>query len=121
VYSPGTVFAIYIGGILRDVWIGRAGHSERRLAMSALEEIKERTMEAVWKAPNQRIRPIDLKRKLEEERSLIPVAIRDVLKELIGEGKLVYTYRDPCSYVEIPITESHHAAPPMKVIQDKSE
>ena len=84
--------------------------------MNALEEIKERTMEAVWETPNQRIRPIDLKRKLEEH-SLVPVAIRDMLKELIGEGKLVYTYRDPCSYVEIPATESHHAAPSMKVIQ----
>jgi hypothetical protein len=88
--------------------------------MNALAEMKERTMEAIWEAPNQRLRPIDLKRKLEEKHSLVPVAIRDVLKELIGEGKLVYTYRDPCSYVEIPATEIHQAAPPMKDIQDKS-
>ena len=79
--------------------------------MSALGEIKERTVEAVWEAPNQRIRPIDLRRKLEKEHGLVLVAIKDVLKELIGEGKLVYTYRDPCSYVEIPVTESQHATP----------
>ena len=88
--------------------------------MNAHEETKERIREAVWGAPDQRIRPIDLERKLEKEHGLALVAIKDVLKELIGEGELVFTYRDPCSFVEIPGTESHHAARPMKVIPDQS-
>ena len=60
---------------------------------------------------------------------LVPECIRvdvqgdtkeEVLKELVDGGELVLTYRDPCSYVEIPVEESHHAARPMKVIPNKS-
>ena len=97
-----------------------AEHGERRLAMNAHEETKERIMEAVSGAPDQRIRPIDLERKLKKEHGLAPAALKDVLKELMGEEELVFTYRDPCNYVEIPAAESHHAARPMRVLQDKS-
>ncbi len=88
--------------------------------MNAHEKTRERILEAVSGALNQRIRPIDLERKLEHEHGLARSAIKVVLKELVGEGELVLTYRDPCSYVEIPVEESHHAARPMKVIPDKS-
>jgi hypothetical protein len=88
--------------------------------MNAHEETKERIMEAVWGAQNQRIRPIDLEKKLEQEHGLAPSTIKGELKELVDEGELVFTYRDPCSYVEIPVEENHHAARPMKVVADKS-
>jgi hypothetical protein len=88
--------------------------------MNAHEKTKERIMEAVWGAENQRIRPIDLERKLEHEHGFALSAIKELLKELVDDGELVRTYRDPCSYVEIPVEESHHAARPMKVIPDKS-
>ena len=88
--------------------------------MTAHEETEERIMDAVCEAPNQRMRPIDLEKKLEQEHGLAISAIKDVLKELVGEGVLVLTYRDPCSFVEIPVEESHHAARPMKVVPDKS-
>jgi hypothetical protein len=88
--------------------------------MNAREETRERILEAVWEAPNQRIRPVNLEKKLEHEHGLALSAIKDVLKELVDEGELVLTYRDPCSYVEIPFEESHHAARPMKVIPNKS-
>ena len=84
--------------------------------MTAYEEIRERVLEAVWGAPNQRVRPVEL----EHEHGIALSAIKDVLKELVDEGELVLTYRDPCSYVEIPFEESHHAARPMKVIPNKS-
>jgi hypothetical protein len=87
--------------------------------MSAHEETRERIMEAVWGAENQRIRPIELEKKLDQEHGLLVSAIKVAVSELIDEGQLVYTYRDPCSYVEIPVEESHHAARPMKVIPDK--
>jgi hypothetical protein len=87
--------------------------------MNAHEETKERIMEAVWNAENQRMRPIDLEKKLEHEHGLTLWWIKDAVNELVDEGQLVYTYRDPCSYVEIPIEEGHHAARPMKVIPDK--
>jgi hypothetical protein len=35
----------------------------------------------------------------------------DVLKDLIEEGELVYTYRDPCSYVEFPCNGCQGGAP----------
>ena len=89
--------------------------------MNVHEETKERIMVAVCEAADQRIRPIDLERKLVHEHGLAVSAIKDVLKELVDEGDLVFTYRDPCSFVEIPVEESHHAARPMKVIQDKSK
>ena len=88
--------------------------------MNAHEEIIERIMEAVLGAPDQRIRPIDLGKKLEQEHGLAPSTIKDAVHELTADGELAYTYRDPCSYVEIPVEESHHAARPMKVIPDKN-
>ena len=88
--------------------------------MNAHEKTRERILEAVWGAPDQRIRPVELEKKLEHEHGLALSAIKDVLKELVDESELVFTYRDPCSYVEIPVEESHHAARPMKVIPNKS-
>jgi hypothetical protein len=88
--------------------------------MTTREETKERIMEAVSGAPDQRLRPIDLERNLEKEHGLARAAIKDVLKELMGEGELVFTYRDPCNYVEIPGSESHHAARPLKFIKDQN-
>ena len=88
--------------------------------MNASEETREKVKEAVWAAPDQRIRPIDLGRKLDQEHGLGASTIKDAVDELVGDGELVYTYRDPCSYVEIPDAQSHHAARPMKVIPDRS-
>jgi hypothetical protein len=82
--------------------IGCAEHRERRLHMNAHEETKERIMEAVSGAPNKRIRPIDLEKELEQELGLAFSTTKDTVKELVGEGELVFTYRDPCSYVETP-------------------
>jgi len=86
--------------------------------MNAHEETRKRIMEAVWETPNRRIRPIDLEQKLKQEHGFAFSTIKNALKELVGEGALVFTYRDPCSYVEIPVEESHHAARPMKVIPE---
>jgi len=99
---------------------GCAQHSEGRLMMNASEEIRERIMKAVVGAPDQRLRPIDLGKQLHQEHGMAPSTVKDVVNELVDDGELVYTYRDPCSYVEIPVAESHHAARPMKVIPDKS-
>lgn len=88
--------------------------------MDVDKQTLERITKAVWGAPEQRIRPIDLAKRLEQEYRLPPSATKSAVNELVGDGELVYTYRDPCSYVEVPFAESHHAARPMKVIPDKS-
>ena len=88
--------------------------------MNTQEEIKEEIAKDVWESPEQRIRPIELEKKLEKEYGLARAVFKDVLKELIGEGELVFTYRDPCNYVEVPSAESHHAARPMKFVKDQN-
>ena len=75
---------------------------EGRLNMFVNEDIKERIMNFVGHATDNRMRPIELHRKLLQQPGLGLYTIKLACKELVDEGKLVYTYRDPCSYVEIP-------------------
>jgi hypothetical protein len=86
--------------------------------MRTHEQIEERILEVVSDQPNQRIRPVTLERELREELGISLHAIKAALNDLVQEESLVFTYRDPCSYVEIPVAESHRPARPMKVIRD---
>jgi hypothetical protein len=88
--------------------------------MNAHEETKERILEEVWTAENQRVRPADLERRLAHERGLALSSVKDAVNELVAEGFLVYAYRDPCSFLEIPTEEAHHAARPMEWVPDNS-
>jgi hypothetical protein len=98
----------------------RAEYSNGRLIMNAHEDTREWIMDAVWTAKNQRVRPTHLERRLVHERGVTPSSIKDAVDGLVAEGMLVYAYRDPCSYLEIPTEQAHHAARPMEVIPDKS-
>ena len=89
--------------------------------MNEYEMHRERVMELVGSAPNQRMRPIDLTRQLAQESGLSAYVVNEIIKDLVEEADLVYAYRDPCSYVEIPCNGcegGHHAARPMKVVMD---
>ena len=89
--------------------------------MNMYEVHKERVMELVGSTPNQRMRPTDLRRQLLQESGLSPFVVNEIIKDLVEEEDLVYAYRDPCSYVEIPCngcTGGHKAARPMKVVID---
>ena len=86
--------------------------------MDSLERIKTHIMKMVFDAKNQRIRPHDLEKSISREIGVLISETKEALKELIQMGRLVFTYRDPCSYVEFPVVERHHAARPMKVIRD---
>ena len=70
--------------------------------MTEYDVLKERIMELVATSENQRVRPIaaiqTLIRELGTSRHVLNAAVRD----LVDDGELVYAYRDPCSYVEIP-------------------
>jgi hypothetical protein len=83
--------------------------------MNTREETRTKIMEIVSGALNQRIRPFELERKLEREHSLALSTIKHALRELVDARELVYTYRDPCTYVEIPVTESARAERPLTV------
>lgn len=87
--------------------------------MEEKKRIEKKIMEIISRSPEQRIRPVELERKLKSEEGFTSTAIKETLNALMEEGKLVFTYRDPCSYVEIPVQEVHHAARPMKVIKDE--
>ena len=70
------------------------------------QEVVSRILSVVSSAPNKRIRPIDLERVLLDEGAPSKETIKEALSGLMLAGELVYTYRDPCSFVELPAIES---------------
>ena len=70
--------------------------------MPELLEIKRQIMTLVSEAENQRRRPHELHESLLHSSGVSRSAIQQALNDLVREGNLVFTYRDPCSYVEIP-------------------
>ncbi len=77
--------------------------------MQTGKQIKTRIMAIVSGASKHRIRPIDLERALVDEGEESKTAIKRALAELVQERKVVYSYRDPCSFVELPAVESNSA------------
>ncbi len=89
--------------------------------MTEHEQMKEKLLDLVASSPNQRLRPIDAEQIVAQEFDLSTSAINEVVKGLVEDGELVYTYRDPCSYLEIPCNGcdgGHRAARPMTVVTD---
>jgi hypothetical protein len=74
--------------------------------MRDIGELKSRVLELVAKAPERRIRPIDLERAILGEGGSSKTALKQALNALVQAEKLVYTYRDPCSFLELPALES---------------
>ena len=78
-------------------------------------------MELVATSKNQRLRPIEAAQILRQERGASSFAVIEAVSDLVEDGELVYAYRDPCSYVEIPCNGCdgpHRAARPMQVVTD---
>ncbi len=89
--------------------------------MTAYDVQRERLLDLVATAPNQRIRPSELSQKLAQEIGSSTFVANELIKHTVAEGDLVYAYRDPCSYVEIPCNGcegGHRAARPMRVFAD---
>ncbi len=70
--------------------------------MNEYDVLKKRIMELVTTSKNQRMRPNDAKQTLARELDVSPFSVKKAVRELVEEGDLVYAYRDPCSYLEIP-------------------
>lgn len=97
------------------------GSATGRLVMNEHRMHRERIMELVGSARNQRMRPIELTQQLAKESGLSANEVNKIIKELVDEEDLVFSFRDPCSYVEIPCNGcegGHRAARPMKVVMD---
>ena len=73
--------------------------------MSAHETMKEQVMALFASTPNGRLRPRDVEKGVGGPFRGSSSLFADVLKDLIDEGRLVYTYRDPCSFIEVPCTD----------------
>jgi hypothetical protein len=89
--------------------------------MNEYEILQESIMELVATSTNQRIRPIDAIQTLRRRHDVSAFTVNDALADLVQEGELVYSYRDPCSYVEIPCNgcdDGHRAVRPMQVVID---
>jgi len=70
--------------------------------MTEGEVMRERLLELVASASNQRLRPIEARQELAGEFDISRSAVNGLVRALVEEGELVYAYRDPCSYLEIP-------------------
>ena len=86
--------------------------------MSQSVQIKKRIMEMVITAENQRQRPYSVLRTVSDRMEVPMFRVKKALEDLLKARKLVFTYRDPCSFVEIPINDIPRGSRPMKVVVD---
>jgi hypothetical protein len=70
--------------------------------MHTIGQLKSRVLDVVSKAPDRRIRPIDLERTILGEGESSKTVLKKALHALVEAKRLVYTYRDPCSFLELP-------------------
>jgi hypothetical protein len=91
---------------------------ERGEKMNRKDQLAGEIMVMVSSAREQRLRPHEIQKELSTKFSVPLSMVKDVLKELVEGERLVFTYRDPCNYVEIPYTEVNTGARPLKVIVD---
>jgi hypothetical protein len=91
-----------------------------REEMSDSKQIEKRIIEMISTETNQRRRPYEMVKNLAEDLGLPVTQIREVLDKLIRDRKLVFTYRDPCSYVEFPVREHVIGGRSMKVVVDSN-
>jgi hypothetical protein len=87
--------------------------------MDQSERIREKIMEMVIAAKDQRQRPYSLVKTISDNSGVPIFRVKKVLENLIKERKLVFTYRDPCSFVEIPINDMSRRSHPLKVVVDQ--
>lgn|GEM_PF-1695357 len=85
---------------------------------NGFEQLKDMVLAEVLRVPAGGVKPRDLEQKLAADHGFSAFTVREAVKNLVAEGELVYTYRDPCNYVELAPVTPHHAARPMEVVLD---
>jgi hypothetical protein len=86
--------------------------------MTQSEQIRKKIMELVTAAEDQRQRPHSVVMTVSSDLEVPIFRVKKVLENLVKERKLIFTYRDPCSFVEMPLKDVSRGAPPMKVVVD---
>ena len=71
--------------------------------MHTIGQLKSRILDVVSRAPDRRIRPIDLERTIVGKGDSSKAVLKQALNALVEAAELIYTYRDPCSFLELPI------------------
>lgn len=66
-----------------------------------MENIGEEIMVKVRQARESRVRPHVLLKELSDALDVPKSAIKQALALQIDRGKMTYSYRDPCSFVEL--------------------
>jgi hypothetical protein len=85
---------------------------------SQTEQIREKILEMVTAAKGQRQNPNMVMNGLSAEFEVSLLKVKEALNDLVRERKLVFTYRHPFTYVEIPCKDRPSGSRPMKVIVD---
>jgi hypothetical protein len=66
-----------------------------------IQRVKSEILVSLSAASDHRLRPRDVERALSHRFGISAHAVHQGVRDLVEEGKLVYTYRDPCSYIEM--------------------
>jgi hypothetical protein len=96
------------------------GARKKGVKNMSLEQIKEDIYDIVMHSEHMRIRSNDLEKGVSHKYGMHRYVVAEVLKDMLEEERLVFSYRDPCSYVEIPPTKPQRAARPMEIVRDKN-
>jgi len=75
--------------------------------MNQYRRLKEETLHLVSDASDQRLRPHEAARILSHTLGVSWWTVQQAFRDLVEEGELVYTYRDPTSFLE----RSSHGRP----------
>jgi hypothetical protein len=84
-----------------------------------LEKVKDNICDMVMHSEGMRVRPNELGKAVSHKYGMHRYVVEEVLKELLGEETLVFSYRDPCSFIEIAHARPRMAARPMVIIRDE--
>lgn len=68
-------------------------------------QMRNHILDMIADAKEQRFRPIELKRILENKYQYSMFSVQKTLNDMVRNGDLIFTYRDPCNYVEIPMDQ----------------
>ena len=86
--------------------------------MIGLELVKHEVLAHLLGAPEHHMQPFYIEMVLSKDMSLPRSIIKEALKDLIDDGELCFSHRDPFDYLEIAPAEPHRAARPMRVVVD---
>lgn len=109
---------IRVAQLLRVVIVAFRVPNNGETTMTQSEQIRKEIMEMVTAAENQRQRPFLVVQTVSDNLAVPMFRVKKILEDLIKERQLVFTYRDPCSFVEIPVQELPRNSPPTKVVVD---